>query len=237
MKTRPAVLVLSILIASGLLPEVAASQSPAFESDTSHDAAITALLPSAPEYVAPTQRTMVRNYVFDAFGPYPVGIAAFAAGINQLDNSPPEWKQGAEGYGKRFGSDFGMAAVTSTTRYALAELLREDTMYYRCECTGIVPRTRHAMISTLTGRRGPYGRRVFSFAALLSPYAGSTTAVYGWYPGRYGAKDALRMGSYNLLIYVGGNIGFEFFYSGPHSMLSRMHLSSQHGSPDPGPNH
>ena len=24
------------------------------------------------------------------------------------------------------------------------------------------------------------------------------TAVYGWYPGRYGAKDAFRMGNYSL---------------------------------------
>jgi hypothetical protein len=28
---------------------------------------------------------------------------------------------------------------------------------------------------------------------------GTMTAVYGWYPDRYGAKDALRLGNYNLL--------------------------------------
>ena len=237
MRTRAASLILWIFVVSGLCPAIAGSQSPSVETDAPHDAAITAFAPSGPTYMLPTQRTMVRNYVFDAFGPYPIGISAFAAGINQLDNSPPEWKQGAQGFGKRFGSDFGMAAVGTTSRYALAELFREDTLYYRCVCAGIFPRTSHAMISTLTGRRGADGRRVFSFAALLAPYAASTTAVYGWYPARYGAKDALRMGSYNLLIYMGGNIGLEFFYSGPHSMLSRMHLKSQHGAPDPGPNH
>ena len=45
------------------------------------------------------------------------------------------------------------------------------------------------------------------------------------------------MGNYSLLAYVGGNIALEFFYSGPHSLLSRMHLNNAHGSPDPGPNH
>src|SRR5579859_6588588 len=52
-------------------------------------------------YVRPTAKIEFRNYLFDAFGPYPIAGAAFAAGINQADNTPPEWKQGAEGYGKR----------------------------------------------------------------------------------------------------------------------------------------
>ncbi len=87
-------------------------------------------------YVRPTERTKVSNYVFDAFGPYPIAGAAFAAGINQLSNAPPEWGQGAEGYGKRFGSDFAIAAIGTTTRYGLAEAFKEDTLYYRCECSG-----------------------------------------------------------------------------------------------------
>jgi hypothetical protein len=90
------------------------------------------------------------------------------------------------------------------------------------------------VISTLTARRGEDGHRVFSFAALVAPYAGTMTAVYGWYPHRYGAKDALRMGNYNLLQYVGANIALEFLYSGPHSLLTRMHLNNGHGAPNPG---
>jgi hypothetical protein len=58
------------------------------------------------------------------------------------------------------------------------------------------------------------------FPCAVAPYAGSMTAVYAWYPGRYNAKDALRMGNYTMLGYVGGNIALEFLYSGPHSLLS-----------------
>ena len=61
-------------------------------------------------------------------------------------------------------------------------------------------------------------------------------AVYGWYPSRFGAKDAFRMGNYSLLAYVGENISLEFIYSGPHSLLSRMHLNNPHGSTVQGPN-
>jgi hypothetical protein len=186
--------------------------------------------------VRPSQRTKVDNYVFDAYGPYPIAVAAVAAGVNQYTNAPPEWHQGVEGYSKRFGSDLGTAAVGTTTRYGLSEAFRQDALYYRCECSGVFRRTGYAMLSTLTARRGGDGHRVFSVPALLAPYVGSTTAVYGWYPDRFSAKDAFRMGNYNLLEYMGGNISLEFFYSGPHSLLSRMHLNNAHGSPIEGPN-
>jgi hypothetical protein len=192
--------------------------------------------PSDPTYIRPPETTKVRNYLFDAFGPYPIVGAAIAGGVNQVQNTPPEWKQGADGYGKRLGSDFGIAAATTTTRYALSEALREDTLYYRCECKGVLPRLRHALISTFTARRGVDGHRVFSFPDLVAPYAGTMTAVYGWYPGRYDYKDAFRMGNYSLLGYVGANISLEFFYSGPHSLLSRMHLNDAHGAPNSGSN-
>jgi hypothetical protein len=185
-------------------------------------------------YTRPTQATKVRNYLFDAFGPYPIVGAALTAGFQQARDAPRMWGRGAEGYSKRLGSDFSIAGIGITTRYALSEAFKEDALYYRCECKGVFPRLRHAVISTLTARRGEDGHRVFSFAALVGPYAGTMTAIYGWYPRRYGAKDALRMGSYNLLENAAGNISLEFLYSGPHSLLSRMHLNNGHGAPNPG---
>jgi len=234
MYTRQIRITLAILLT---LPAFARAQALANAADSSSTAAVVPPSASNLTYIRPTQRTMVNNYVFDAYGPYPIAGAAFSAGLNQISNAPPEWKQGFVGYSKRFGSDFGIAAVGTTTRYALAEAFREDTLYYRCECRGAFPRMRHAFFSTLTARRGEDGHRVFSFPALIAPYAGSMTAVYGWYPNRFGAKDAFRIGNYSLLAYAGQNLSLEFFYSGPHSLLSRMHLHNAHGSTDPGPNH
>jgi hypothetical protein len=62
------------------------------------------------------------------------------------------------------------------------------------------------------------------------------TAVYGWYPSRFGPKDAFRAGNYSMLAYMGSNIGLEFVYGGPHSLLARMHMNNAHGSPVQGPN-
>jgi hypothetical protein len=232
-----AMLLLSVAIAFSTLSRVAQAQAIVPLGDSSADAGTTTPVKLDLTYERPTQRTMASNYVFDAFGPYPFSGAAIAAGIGQFGNAPPEWHQGVEGYARRFGSDFGIAAIGTTTRYALAEAFKEDTLYYRCECQGVFPRLRHAVLSTLTARRGEDGHRVFSIPALVAPYAGSMTAVYGWYPDRFGAKDAFRIGNYDMLAYVGGNIALEFFYSGPHSLLSRMHLNNAHGAPDPGPNH
>src|ERR1022692_3412337 len=218
------------------LPVPANAQALTDLGDSSGAVASTTTAAPDPTYMRPTEKTKIQNYLFDAFGPYPASGSAFAAGISQAYNTPPEWRQGAEGYGKRFGSDFGIAAITTTMRYGLAEAFREDTLYYRCQCKGVFPRLRHALISTLTARRGQDGHSVFSFPALVAPYAGTMTAVYAWYPDRYDAKDALRMGNYTLLGYVGGNIALEFLYSGPHSLLHRMHLNNGHGAPNPGSN-
>jgi len=185
-------------------------------------------------YTRPTEKTKLHNYSFDTFGPYPIVVAAFAADINQADSTPPEWKQGAEGYGKRFASNFAIAGVSTTTRYALAKAFREDTLYYRCGCKGFFLRLSHAVSSTFTSRRGDDGHRVISFPALVDPSARTMIAVYGWYPGRCGVKDGFRMGNYSLLGYVGGNIALEFLYSGPHSLISLMHLNNGHGAPGPG---
>jgi len=186
-------------------------------------------------YIRPTPRITVKNYVFDAFGPFAFVGTVLTASLDQETNTPPEWKQGSGGYAKRFGSDFGIAVAGTTARYGAAAAFKDDTSYYRCECRGVFPRMGHAVLATLTARRGQNGHRIFSFPALAAPYVSSITAVYGWYPSRYGVKDAFRMGNYSLLESIGTNVGLEFLYSGPHFLLSRMRLNHAPGAPDPGP--
>ncbi len=236
-KVHRAILLALASATMGAMPAPATSQALFPSEDSSATSGTTTDGRLNVTYVRPTERTKVNNYVFDAFGPYPIVGAAFGAGIGQAKDTPPEWNQGVEGYAKRFGSNYGIAMVATTTRYGLSEAFKEDAMYYRCECRGIFPRVRHALVSTLTARRGEDGHRVFSIPALVGPYAGTMTAAYGWYPNRYSAKDAFRTGNYSLLAFAGENIALEFFYSGPHSLLHRMHLNNAHGSPEPGPNH
>jgi hypothetical protein len=219
----------SIAIAGlGMLAPVGTAQSSvdtvssSISSSTDSSSAATTRPPLDLTYRRPTDKTKLRNYLFDTFGPYAIVGSGILGAINQADKTPPEWGQGASAYGERVGSDFGIAMVTTTTRYALAAAFREDTLYYRCECKGVFRRLGHAVISTVTARYGEDGRRRLSFPALIAPYAGTMTAAYGWYPSRYGVKDGMRMGNYALLAFVGGNIAREFIYGGPHTLFSRV---------------
>lgn len=231
MKVQRLMHLLLALAGLAALPVPAQAQALAYSGDSSSAVTSTTAVQPDLTYTRPTERTKIESYLFDAFGPYPAAGVTFAAAIGQGRDTPPEWRQGAQAYGKRFGSAFGIAAISTSTRYGLAEAFREDTLYYRSECKGVFPRLRHAAISTLSARRGGDGHRVFALPALIAPYAGSMTAVYAWYPGRYNGKDAFRMGNYTMLGYVGGNVALEFLYSGPHSLLHRMHLNNGHGAP------
>jgi len=111
--------------------------------------------PACLPYGPPTQTTKLRNRFFGSFGPYPAVCAAIAAGMGDLNDSPPDWDQGAEGSDGRFKSNCSIVAVGMTTRYAPAECSDEGALYSRCDCTGVFPRLIDAvMISILAARSG-----------------------------------------------------------------------------------
>jgi hypothetical protein len=223
----PSLLVIAVL--SGLSPLAQAQTS----AGTGDSASTTSSTPKSSKpahaqpgttasYTKPEFGQRFHNYLFDSFGPYALIGAGIAAGVNQARNSPPEWGQGAEGYGYRYASNFGINLVATTARYGLAEILREDTIYYRCECSGFFPRFGHAVISTVTARRGNDGHRTISFSNIAAPYAGTETAALGWYPGRFNAMDGFRMGNYLVGTYAGLNLLKEFVYGGPHTLIKNV---------------
>lgn len=164
---------------------------------------------NASGYLFPDGRQRFRNYLDAAFGPLAVVRSAIGAGIDQSKPAPPEWDSGAEGYGERYGSRFGMFLVEETARYSLGAVMREDVAYNKCQCIGFVPRAEHAVVSAFTAKTRS-GATVPSLPALVAPYAGSFTAVNAWYPARYEAMDAARLGSMAFTFQIGGNMLREF---------------------------
>jgi len=230
-KIRHAVFILSATVVFATLQSLAWSQSGFGSGDSSGDTESATVGRLSPAYVPPSRRETLKNFTFDAFGPYPFLSAAFTAGFDQESNTPREWGQAFVGYSERFGSDFGISLVGTSTRYGLAAVFKEDTSYYRCDCRGITRRLRYAVKSTLMARRESDGHHVFSIPALLAPYAGASAAVYGWFPDRYKGEDAFRMGNYSLLGSALSNIALEFIYSGPHALISRIHMNNKRGAP------
>ncbi len=222
-----------VLVTAGLA--VAAPNSSAQEP-AAPELSATEVLPDKPSpnpvipataqiYVRPSEKQKLHSFEFDAFGPDAFLTSIAVAGFQQHADTPPEWGQGFNAFGARFGSTVGIELITVTTRYGLAEALHEDTIYYPCGCKGFFPRFGHALISTVTARRGVDGHTVLSLPGIVAPYAG-TMAALAWYPDRFGVKDAFRMGNYNLAGQAAWNIGFEFIYGGPHAMFGRHRASN-----------
>jgi len=191
--------------------------------------------PKGPTPYTPTAETAeLHNYLYEAFGPYPLVISTLVAGYHQARRNPPDWREGMAGYEERFASDFGISVINISTRYTLAEALDEDVYYYRCGCTGAWPRLRHALASVVVARNRITGRPAFALPGVVAPYAGPLVAVRTWYPDRYELKDGFRMGNYGLLDYAIGNIGLEFLPSLTHgagkSIVRRFHLENRHAT-------
>jgi hypothetical protein len=117
-------MMLSLL--AGALPFLASAQSMADSEHSSGAVALTTEALSTRHYIKPATRMKFHSYLFHAFGLYPSAGAAFAKATASA-SAPPS----------------AFAAVSTTTRYGLAQAFKEDTLYYCCECKGVFPRLRH----------------------------------------------------------------------------------------------
>lgn len=128
--------------------------------------------------------------------------------MEHLDNAPPEWRQGAQGYFKRAASQFGQFAADDSIRSGLAAAAGLDTRYRRCECSGSGRRTVHAIRWSFVTRNNE-GKTRFDWPRLAGAY-GSGFVMDAWYPERFGPKDAFRQGHTEFGAAIGGNLLREF---------------------------
>jgi hypothetical protein len=198
------------IVAALLIATSAAAHSQSTASPQPGPATVPGYAANPAAYTFPRSPQQFRNYLYSTFGPPAFISSAIGAGLDQRKPAPPEWDSGAQGYAERYGGRFGMQLVSQTAAYSLGALIHEDVAYHRCACAGLLPRTAHALVSTLSARTTS-GRTVFSVPALVSPYAGSFTAVNAWYPARYEPADALRIGSMSFVFKAAGNLVGEFF--------------------------
>jgi hypothetical protein len=197
------------IVAALLIATIAAAHPQSTSSPQPGLAAVPANVANRASYTFPDSHQQFHNYLYSTFGPPAFISSAVGAGLDQRKPAPPEWDSGAQGYAERYGWRFGMQLVNQTTAYSLGALIHEDVAYHRCGCVGLLPRTTHAFVSTLTARTTS-GKTVFSVPALVSPYAGSFAAVNAWYPARYEPADALRIGSMSFVFKAAGNLVGEF---------------------------
>ena len=185
------------------------------EADRSATAAAT-VSPEIGKYTPMTQKERLRYYFLHMLSPEAFLRSAAGAGINQAMNTPSEWGQGAEGYGKRYASSFGGHIVQSTVMYGTGAILHEDDRYFRSGRSGFVPRLKYAILSTFEARHDD-GSVHFSYSR-VSSYAAAAAISRAWQPpstrGPVNFADSFAI---NVGAEAGFNVVREFLPSIFHS--------------------
>ncbi len=135
-----------------------------------------------------------------------VGVSA---GFQQLLDSPKEWGQGAEGYGRRYASSFGTNILRQSITFGLVAVTREDPRFFRSGETGFAARVKSAVAQTLIchtdsgGRSFAIGRVGGAFGSELLSNRWRAKSVDS--PG-----DAMVRASSTLAVTAGTNVFREF---------------------------
>jgi hypothetical protein len=142
--------------------------------------------------------------------PYTILSTASQAGFDQAGDHFSAYGQGAAGYGKRFGQNYGDVVIGGfLTTYAFPSLLHEDPRYFRKGEGGIGRRLGHAIANTFVTPTDSRGRS-FNWANVLGRLtAGSVELSY--YPDSQRTAPRLFAGfGYSLGNSIVGNVLHEF---------------------------
>jgi hypothetical protein len=160
-------------------------------------------------YKRPDSKTRFKRYVKSVVGPVALAKNVVFAGYATWRNSPEEWGDNWEGFGRRFASGVGKSAIKGTTMYAMDEAFKLDSAFYRSKKTTVGGRLGDALVSAFTARK-PDGRKVLGVPRIAGTYASSVIAAEAWYPKRFDYKDGLKSGTISLGLNAVFNVFKEF---------------------------
>lgn len=201
------------ILLSAVAAGLAQAPTPTPRPDRDTPAAVSQVSSSAAQngYVRPDSKTRFNRYVKSMFGPAAIGKTVAVAGWGTWRNSPEEWGDKWEGFGRRVASGFGKSVIKNTTMYALDESLKYDSRFYRSKKKDIGSRLRNALISPVTARN-VRGKRVLGVPRIAATYTSSIVAAEAWYPSRFDYKDGLKSGTISLGITAAFNVFKEFVW-------------------------
>jgi hypothetical protein len=133
-----------------------------------------------------------------------VGSAA-AAGIGQLEYSPHGYRQGAEGYGKRFGASMARNASSEFFgTFILASILHEDPRFFPQANPTFGGSAKYA-VRRIFVTRNDNGNDVANWSGLLGPAMGEGLANAYWPEGERTAGDTLQRYGIDIATRAGFN--------------------------------
>ena len=150
-----------------------------------------------------TQRERTDLYFTTMVNPFGYIKAGLSAGIDQWEDKPTEWEQGASGYGKRYANIAGQYSIQRTVTFGLSSALHEDNRYFSSGKKGVWSRTRYALASGILARHDDGSRHV-SISQLGGVAAGAFLSRV-WQPP---SQDSVGDGAVSFGITMASNIGF-----------------------------
>jgi hypothetical protein len=151
-----------------------------------------------------TGRERVHLYLKTMTNPLGLAKAGFSAGIDQWEDKPSEWEQGASGYGKRYANILGQYSIQRTVTFGLGAALHEDNRYFNSGKKELWPRIWYALTSGILARHDDGSRQV-SVSQLGGVAAGAFLARF-WLPP---SQDSAGDGAVSFGITMASNIGFS----------------------------
>ena len=160
-------------------------------------------------YERPDSKTRFKRYVNGMFGPVALGKSVASAGFSTWRNSPEEWGNHWDGFGRRLASSVGKNIIKSTVTYGLDESFKLDSHYYRSTKKDFGSKLSNALLSTVTARN-KNGKRVFGFPRIAGTYSSNIIAAETWFPSRFDWKDGVKSGTVSLGLNAAFNVIKEF---------------------------
>ena len=204
------------------------AQQPADAADGAYNENEAVSLPDAPSPNADTSATSPDNLTFrnrlrlyersfkepeHLIGPL------LGAGVSQATDTPPEWGEGAAGFGRRAGSGYGRSVLGGTIALGVASIDHEDPRFVPSQDSGILRRARHAIVSTFVSGTND-GGSMPAYSRLVGIYGAAFIANAWEPPSQDSTRHALERGSTALLSSVGWHLLDEF---GPDIRKALLH--------------
>jgi hypothetical protein len=169
------------------------------------------IVATQPSYTPLTQSERNKLFVKDLCNPISFVESAASAGWGQLRDKPPEWREGGEGYSKRYASSVAQHVTGETLKFGLASLLHEDNRYVPSGRPAVASRLWYALVSAFRSR-DDQGQRQVSYSNIGS-LAGASLLSRMWQPASTGGagNGAVRFGI--SVAFAGGmNVAREFLH-------------------------
>ena len=125
--------------------------------------------------------------------------ATISAVPNHLSNTPADYGQGWDAFGKRYVNTFATYALQDTAAQGLAAVAHYEMRYIQCKCTDVMGRIRHALAFNFV-TYDKDGKTVFNWPSIVGGYAvGMLSTTYT--PNQKWSAEGIQAG--NSAFYFG----------------------------------